>query len=574
MTTTGTISSAGAVFADNQAQTVVMNDGKTDVTALYRDYVTNGPNPEYRAFEYRINYGQATYRRTAGASVWEFINDAVDGSGGFANGQYLFPFKLELDAAGLPSLKYLKRQEQADYDNFAGHICNTPWDVIVGSADLIDRSAKEGSPAATLLAEFWSNCDTNGTAILDFLEYPHKQARRFGTGIIVMDRPPVPLISEADNFNPENRPWVYAVPSKNVVHWEFDDDGDLAGIVILEPKMLDEGNGEGRREVTDVRVWTKTQWAVFRQSDGETSSVTDFLPISAGNHNLGEVPVVACYNDSPDPRRLLAHTEMLDVARLAQTVYNMDSEARETERKCGMVLTIPVKSTDGYTEKTIVLSNETALAYDGEAGAPAWISPDLTILERLNDRRKIKKLDGYQMAGLGALAAITEAVKTASGYHAEVEFAKTERRIARHASMLEAVEKRLARLYLKFYGISSDDEDDLFSITYPHDYGVRDMDALVDRTSILLGMNLGQTWDSETLEKLARAQFPRMDEAKINAMVADAVKTRADAAAQQQQLDRVQAMAKMISKPPLKPKSQATADRQYASGGGNASQDS
>lgn len=545
-------------FADNIAPTVVMNTAIADVVTLFRDYSNNGPNPEYKAFEARINYGSTFYRRSAGANVWEFINDAVDGSGGFANGAYLFPFKLEMDEGGKPQLKYLKRQEQADYDNFAHHVCNTPWDVIVGSADLIERKAKADTDAAKLLDEFWHNCDRHGTAILDFLEYPHKQARRFGTGIIIMDRPNSTIVSEADNRKAENRPWIYAVPTQNVVHWEFGSDGELSGIVVLVPQLMDIGDGKGRQNVTDVRVWTRDQWAVFRRAneqrhDGTTGvmegSGEAYELIDSGDHKLGEVPVIGTYNDTPLPGRLLAHTEMLDVARIVQTVYNIDSEAREIERKCALFLAIPVKNTDAFNEKKAIISTENALLFDGEAGAPQWISPDLAILDNLANRRASKKLDAYQMAGLGAIAATTDTVSTASGYHAEVEFQKTERRIARHAAMLEATEKRLARLYLKFYGIDADKEGDLFSITYPRDYGVRDMEALVLRTKDILDLNLGEKWDERTLEKLAKAQFPRMGDEELAEMVEAAVSERSAAKKQQQDMERVKNMASALMRP-------------------------
>jgi len=559
--TLGTTLTAGTdqvTFADNIAPSVVMNSTTTDLVRFFRDYANNGKNPEYTAFEARINYGSTPFRRTQGAGVWEFINDAVDGAGGFANGAYLFPFKLELDAQNYPTLKYRKRQEQADYDNFASHVCNTPWDVIVEAADMIERKAKDGTPAAELLDEFWHNCDRHGTAILDFLEFAHKQARRFGTGIIIMDRPPFVNRSEADNRKAENRPWVYAVPTQNVVHWEFDEHGELAGIIVLEPQLAAAEDGGGRKSATNIRVWTRDQWAVFRQTDEKRQDGTigkmpgtaeSYEMISSGTHRLGEVPVVAIYNDPPKPGHLLAHSEMLDVSRLAQTVYNIDSESREIERKCALFLAIPVKSTDAFSEKKAILSTESALLVDGDAGLPAWISPDLAILEKLDERRTAKKNDAYQMAGLGALVGTTENVKTSSGYHAEVEVKKTERRISRHAAMLEAAEKRLARLYLKFYGIDADKQDDLFTITYPREYGVRDMDGLVLRTQSILDMNLGETWDGRTLETLANAQFPRMTDAEIHDMIEEAVKERSAVRKQQQELDRVTAMAKMIAKP-------------------------
>jgi hypothetical protein len=563
----GSQSSASTnVWVDNLAQTVTALDVNESADDLFEDYIRNGVNPEITAFEMRLT--ASSFRRTKGANVWEFIADAVNGSGGFSNGAYLFPFALEYDEVGIPTKKYLDRQQQADYDNFAQHICNTPWDVIVGSADLVERDAKEGTPEGEWLNAFWDNCDGRGTQIMDFLEFPHLQARQFGTGIIIMDRPPAKIVSQADNKRPENRPYVYAVPTRNVVHWQFGEDGQLSGIIILDPQT----DADTRKEFTDYRVWTRAEWAVYRRESDATTPVQT----SSGRHGLGEVPVVACYNALPTPKRLLGHTEMLDIARLAQTVYNIDSEAREIERKCSTVLTIPVKSADTYVDKRIVLGTDSALLYDSEAGKPEWLSPDLAILKHLDDRREGKKRDGYQMAGLGALAVSTGTVKTSSGYHAEVEFNKTERRIARHAAMLETVEKRLGRLYLRYLGVDTDAQDDLFSITYPRDYGIRDLDKLVDRSIVLLEENLGETWDTKTLSKVAKAQFPRLNQDDIDAMVAEAVKNRSAARKLSQQASRVSALAagvQAVPPPAIKPDSRMTSDHQTAAGGGQASPD-
>jgi hypothetical protein len=573
MTTGGSLATTTNVWPDNVAPSVTTQDDTGDAALLFGDYIRNGPNPERLAYEARVTFGAMNIRRTGGASVWEFVADAVEGSGGFANGAYLFPFKLELDESGITTDKYRRRQGMADYDNFAQHVCNTPWDVIVGSSDLVERHGKAGTPESDMLNEFWENCDGRGTSIQDFLEFPHRQARMHGTGIIIIDRPEVQIVSEADNQKPENRPYIYAVPTRNVVHWEFGEDGELAGIIVLEPQL----DAETRKEFTNIRVWTRSEWAVYKRlgEAGAASSVSelDYELIGSGKHTLGEVPVVAIYNDSPAPRHLLSHTEMLDVARLAQTVYNIDSETREIERKCAVFLAIPVKATDTYTEKKMILSTDNALLYDGDAGHPMWVSPDLKILDMLGARRQEKKRDAYQMAGLGALAISTGTIRTSSGYHADVEFAKTERRIARHASMLEAVEKRLARLYLKFYGIDADTQDDLFSVTYPNDYGVRDMAALIDRTGVILDMGLGDLWDTATLSKMAKAQFPRLSQDESDAMVAGAIKARSLAQQQQTQMQRVQAIANAIKSPPLTLPSRTKADRQAAAGGGETSPD-
>jgi hypothetical protein len=522
------------------------------VVGLFARFAKEGPNREYKRFESRLKTGQ--YGRRA-ASVWEFIEDAVNGTGGFSDGSYIFPFKGEVSNTALTD-KLLRRQSEADYDKFAEHVCNAAWDLIVSAKDLIERKAD--GEAADLLNEFWESVDGHGTAIVDFLEYPNRQGRMFTVGFIFMDRPNVDLQTKADDLDPSNRPWIYAVPTRNVVDWMFDDDDRLVGIVMLEPESDDE---TGDR--CPVRVWTLDGWAKWMPVQGKRAkNVSAYQLVESGPNELGMIPVVPVWNELPDPGKMLGQSEMLDVARLAQTVYNIDSEAREIERKCALFLAMPVKDVGQYDAGKAVIGNESMMLYDGEAGEPRWVSPDLTILDKLETRRQQKIQSAYDMAHLRALyggsaAGGDNVVQTSSGYHAEVEFSKTERRISRHAAMLEWVEKQLAILYLKYHGIDAEAQPDLFSVTYPRDFGIRDIEKLIARTESLLEMNLGEESDRAALTKLFKGLYPRQADEKIDAMVEGALKSRRVASAQQSAVDRIRAMTQQVPKTTLPPRSVA-----------------
>lgn len=491
-----------------------------DAEALFNRYREKGPNPEYKAFERRIgpstSLGNASGIRRRAVDVWRFIEDAVTGAGGFSDGSYLFPFKAEIENSTVTQ-KLLRRSVEADYDRFAEHVCNAPWDLIVSASDMIERKSEDSA-----LSEFWANVDNHGTSMLDFLEYPFAQARKYGTGWVILDRPAVAMRNQAENHSPATRPYAYAVPTRCVVDWEFDDDGVLIGLVILEP-----GHDYQEGDDCPVRVWTRKEWQVWEKS-GEAWGVTD-----TGVNSLGIIPVVPIFNDQPPPCHALGQSEMLEVARLAQTVYNIDSECREIERKCALFLAIPVKNAGEYAGGQVTVGLENAIVYDGEAGEPRWVSPDLTILQRLDERRKSKKDAAYEMAHLRALNG--GVVQTASGFHAEVEFQKTERRVARHAAMLERVEKDLASLFLRFYGHTESD----FSITYPRDFGVRDMQRLLDDVERVLKLNLGESTDRAEISKLLRARYPRKAEEEIASMVDEAIASRSTAARQVSAVERV-----------------------------------
>src|SRR5581483_4864062 len=511
------------------------------VRALFERYLKRGPHPEYKEFEARVAAGPNGRRRAV--SVWDLINDAVTGKGGFSNGAYLFPFAAEIANEKLTE-KYQRRQVEADYDRFAETVCNAPWDLIVSAKDMIERKAT--GEAEQLLAEFWANVDNHGMSMMDFLEYPFRQAREYTFSLVFVDREAVELATRADDRAPENRPYAYAVPTRNVVDWDFDDDNELVAIAVLEP-TTEHAIGAP----CPVRVWTMDAWALFTPREAEKSNSADAYDVSAsGPNNLGMIPCVPIWNDQPDPGHLFGESEMPDVARLAQTVYNIDSEAREIERKCALFLAIPVKNTKDYEGGKIVIGTDSAMVYDGEAGEPRWVSPDLTVLDHLLKKREQKKDSAYEMAHLRALNGSAATIKTSSGFHAEVEFQKTERRIARHASQLERAEKQIAILYLLYFGIDALKTPDLFSITYPRDFGVRDLQKLKEDVADLLDMNLGDECNRVELARLFRARNPRLAEDKITSMVESAMNVRKAVATPQNHIDRIRAMKAQAQQAP------------------------
>jgi hypothetical protein len=508
-----------------------------DVYPLLQRFMAHGPNQEYKALEAKMGFGWR-HRIT---TYWQYIRDAVDGTGGFTNGLYLYPYRLEYNN-GIAEAKLKERREQADYDNFAKDVCNAAWEQIIQSRVLIVRKSEDKD-----LENFWLDCDGTGTSMTDFWEYTMRQSRMFGTGYVCIDRPSYNPVSAADDvMTDDNRPYIYAIPSQNVLDWTFDSQGDLNGILIIEPDEQEMTYTEGVTGSVDLenhgglaldsphylRIWTNHMWARFKAITPEygLSQIANADPLRPGNayqfveggvNQLGEIPIVMLFNDYPGPKRLIGHSEMIDVARIAQTVYNIDSEAREIERKCALFLAMPVKDAKGYDSKQIVVGTDSMMVYDGDAGKPEWITPNLDALDKLAHKRQEKIDSAYNMAHLRVLI---NTIQTKSGYHAEVEFQKTVRRIAYHAEQLEDAEMHIARLFLKYKGAANQLNDGVkFEITYPREFGVQDIERQMARTQILIGMQLGDQVNKETVEQLFRTVWPRKSNDEIMKMVDDAV---------------------------------------------------
>lgn len=482
-----------------------------DALAALDRYATRGRNHELLQFEALM--APERYRHNGRpVTVWQFIEHACEGSGGFADGTYLVPFRLELESEvgfGV-SAKYRERQALSDFDRFAGHIATAPWDLIVSQHTLRMDSA---DPRVN---GFWENCDGQGTRFLDFAEYPHVQSRRYGTSVVIVDRPDVPLLSEADNMKPENAPYCYSMPTYYVQDWKFGDDGQLDYLIFAVPE---EGQMDVMQRVT-VRVWTRESVTLFRPTKTRASSKSadDWIPISTRPNLIGVVPAVLWHNDLPAPGRFLAPTEMLDVAKKAQTWFNMRSECREIQRHCASpFLFLPVRDSDTYDAEPMIIGTEVVITGDGP-GAPVWVQMSMDALKDIREDMQITKDSAYGDAGLRGLAA--DIIKTSSGLHAEVEFSRTERSVAGMSAMGEIATTKVTVLVLLYHGIKDAGQaKKLFTVSWPREFGVRDLDKMLDRCGKELALELGEGFDREFITDYARGRFPRKSGAEIETMV-------------------------------------------------------
>ena len=473
-----------------------------EATLMFSRFTKNGAHPEYIAVEERLG----VYSRRRKTNYWKFIRNAVDGTGGFANGTYLNPYELEIENS-ITDQKFVDRADMADYDNFARDIADAPWNEITKAKDLISRDTEN-----PLLQAFWRDATLTNSSVLSFLEYPFFQARLYGTGWIFMDRPLGPIISREQDLDPATRPYVYSVPTQNVVDWRFDLSGNLAALVVVEP----EGEYKSGARCT-LRVWTRGVWARWvPEPDMQGYRLNDY-----GVNTLGEIPAIMLFNAYPGPKRAIGYSEMCDVARLSQSVYNIGSEQREIERKLATFLALPVKNAKEYADGVVIGKNNVMLV-DGDAGMPAWISPTMEGHVRLDSSRNAKIASAYKMANLYGL--FTD-VSFTSGRHAEIEIAKTEKRLARHATTLEHAEMLMSRLFLKYYGLDEKSPMGTFTVQYPREFTLRDIDKAIARATELLALGLGEKSNREALTVLFKTLYPRRKDDFLQAIIEEAVQS-------------------------------------------------
>lgn len=437
----------------------------------------------------------------AEVNYWKFVDDAIRSTGGFLDGSYIFPHAREVSrSTSTLKKKAYARLEMADYDNFAGVIAEAPWLYIVQSADMIKRNPQD-IPG---LDEFWGDVDGNGTAMLDFLEYPFMQARAYGTAFVRVDRPSVNLRNEAEN---QGTPvTLRALPTSAFRWWTMDGTGNLTGLVYCL-------NRDGYEEPA-VYVWGPKE---FRVLVPQSPTGKNYIVESEGANPLaeeGRLPFARLHDTRPNHGECLGQSIMLAVAKIARQVYNTDSEIVELRRNTAFpFLALPMKIADPLVVSKLQIGTASAVPFDGDGGEPRWVAPELEAIVRLLEYREKKKEQAFSMAHMSA---VVGHIQTSSGFHAEVEMDKTQRRIGRAAASVESFETEVLDLWAAFRGVELSDPEP--TVEYPREFGIRDMDKVYARTQARLTMGLGEADTIETLRDFYQALYPRRPKEEIEGL--------------------------------------------------------
>jgi hypothetical protein len=467
-------------------------------------YKLRGEHPDYKKFTAAAASPSVTRRINARTiNSWDLICDAVEGCGGFVDGSYLIPHQREWDGNALIP-KFWERTEATAYSGFAKTIALAPWGYLVQSADMIQRST-----TVTALDDWWGNVDGAGTDMIRFLEYPAKEARLYGTAWIFVDRPAEIGVTLPAQTSQENLPRAYCVPTRSVVDWTFGPDRELAAVTVFE-SMEGYEEVEGSARADQLRIWTRRSWAVYRREGADW--VAD--PASSGTHELGRVPAVRIFDEAPPPGKGMGTSPMLTVARLARKHYNLASEIREVQRKSAFAM-LAVGVDDPAQASKMQIGSDSLLAHSPNAPTPAWVEPGLTSVQRLAEDVDSTEAEAFELASMGALRGFSSEVQTSSGFHEEAVFDKTNRAIGKFAASVERGDVELSNLFLDFVlgpGARTGDE---FSIVYPREFGMRDMERFQKRVQERLDMHLGEEDAAEQIEEFYTALHPQRTQKEL-----------------------------------------------------------
>lgn len=230
----------------------------------------------------------------ATAPNFQFIADALNGTGGFADGSYLVPYPRESadKIAARRGLAWYANALRPACQRFAGYLMKKP-----AFRDL-------RHPA---LAAFSDSCNWQDDSLDIFWSRFMIDAKARGSMLLLVDLPS----PEQRSSGERTIPYLVAIAPEGLKSYRLNGRGQLAEVVILD--RVQDKNGAW---VNVERTYTATGW---KFTGGETGQ---------GAHALGVCPVLAFTESGLFP----ALGEFATIADLSRRLYNLRSELDEILR--------------------------------------------------------------------------------------------------------------------------------------------------------------------------------------------------------------------------------------------------
>jgi hypothetical protein len=248
----------------------------------------------------------AGYVNPVSVNGYLFTWEAYTGTGGFFNGGYLVPYDRELF--------YSKRRQLAAYRNYTRPIV----DSVVGpvfTSPIVRKSNND------LFDAFLLNTDNKGTFITKNSHDVALLARLHGVVFVVMDNfENIPEMTVAEAINTRMYPYTYIQPAYTVKAYKADRFNKLEELTFTSHnETLEDGKTYQTTITWDSINSTKTWYKDNKYVKHVTKT-----------HGLGVLPVIAVYADNNN--EVLPQAPFYDLAKLNASLFNKDSELRDTER--------------------------------------------------------------------------------------------------------------------------------------------------------------------------------------------------------------------------------------------------
>lgn len=344
-----------------------------------------------------------------------------------------------------------------------------------------DIHRKKRDASAPIL-KFWKNCTRGGVDIDSYMRHISKLSSTYGRIWVVVDsinRGTGDSVAEADV-----QVYSYEVAPQDTLDMSFDDEGNLNWILLRESVRDDADPFTSTGDVTyRYRLWTKNDWYLIRDiSTSEESEKSDYQIVASGTHGLGVVPVFSVDHMISESRysspSLIGDIAYLDRA-CANYLSNLDAIIQD---QTFSQLALPAQGLlPGQDEHAALVEAGTKriFTYDGEGGAPFYLSPDPKQAELIITSIKQIINEIYHSVGVAGERTKQDnsaGIDNSSGVAKAYDFERVNSLLVSKAASLQRAENKLIELVLRWHGEDSfDAEDDEPLVVYPINFDTRSL---------------------------------------------------------------------------------------------------
>jgi hypothetical protein len=361
---------------------------------------------------------------------FQFIADALNGAGGFADGGHLVQYPRE------DSAKLDRRKAIAWYANALRPACQR----FVG---YLTKRPPQRQLDHPLLSDFAQSCTWQNDSLDVFWGGFMLDAKARGSMLLLVD---MPAEADADRATP----YLVAIAPERVTHYRLDARGQLAEVEFTDAVEI------AGQTTAVVRRYDAAGWAV-REGD---------RTLQSGTHDLGVCPILAFAEAG-----LFPHVgPFATVADLSKRLYNLRSELDEILRaQTFSLLAYQVPSAEAASfnpgQVAEVFSTEALLIYGAEA--PRFIAPPdgpATIYQAVIAQVEALIRDAALYVDL------PESRATESGVALALRFQALNAALVQFARRMEDFERRLWDVVCRWLGIATPPE-----IAWSKDYSLTDL---------------------------------------------------------------------------------------------------
>jgi len=396
--------------------------------------------------------------------IWEFANEAYEGSGGFLTGEYIDKYPRENDK------KYKERQKIAYYTNIFASKINRYTGYLF-------KQTPTRNSGNNLIRMIFDDVNNKGDSIDVFMSNFAKHAKVRGVNLLLVDMPKNIPATLAEQIQTRSLPYFTEIAPERLVVFKLDNTGKFEYVAFSD--VIDNSTMQKQDIKEVIRYYDKQSWKILDAED--TNKI-----LESGEHNLGVCPLLIFSETGEFP----ATGEFTQIAALAKRHYNLQSELDEILR--GQTFSILTLNADTASDVEVKLSTDNAIIYGKEFNKPEYIAPPAAPAEIY--QQKIKDIE-TQIDKIAFDISTNE--KQESGIALDIKFQGLNASLSNFSLRLEDLELRAFDVVCRYLNIKND-----VDILYPKNFNIIDIEKEIGILS-----EMKQLVNSPTYFKLKALQI-------------------------------------------------------------------